>query len=48
MLKKQKNMNEIFDFHKNIVIKTNGTSDCGSIFTYALDNWGEIQELKTF
>jgi hypothetical protein len=26
-------------------IKTNGTSDCGSIFTYALDNWNEITEM---
>ena len=26
-------------------IKTNGTSDCGSIFTYALDNWTEITEM---
>ena len=26
-------------------IKTNGTSDCGSIFTYALQNWEEITEM---
>ena len=26
-------------------IKTNGTSDCGSIFTYALNNWEEITEM---
>lgn len=26
-------------------IKTNGTSDCGSIFSYALDFWGEIHEM---
>lgn len=26
-------------------IKTNGTSDCGSIFTYALQEWKEITEM---
>jgi hypothetical protein len=26
-------------------IKTNGTSDCGSIFTYALQQWEEITEM---
>lgn len=26
-------------------IKTNGTSDCGSIFTYALNNWESIDEM---
>jgi hypothetical protein len=26
-------------------IKTNGTSDCGSIFTYALQEWEEITEM---
>lgn len=26
-------------------IKTNGTSDCGSIFTYALNNWEVIEEM---
>lgn len=26
-------------------IKTNGTSDCGSIFTYALENWDTITEM---
>lgn len=26
-------------------IKTNGTSDCGSIFSYALKNWGTIEEM---
>ena len=26
-------------------IKTNGTSDCGSIFTYALNSWEEITEM---
>lgn len=28
-----------------IAIKTNGTSDCGSIFSYALDVWEEITEM---
>jgi hypothetical protein len=26
-------------------IKTNGTSDCGSIFTYALNNWDVIEDM---
>lgn len=26
-------------------IKTNGTSDCGSIFTYALNTWESIEEM---
>lgn len=28
-----------------LAIKTNGTSDCGSIFTYALNTWGEIEDM---
>jgi len=41
-------MSELSGFPKTNqyqAIKTNGTSDCGSIFTYALDNWEEIQEM---
>lgn len=33
------------DEKQYFAIKTNGTSDCGSIFTYALQEWGEITEM---
>lgn len=33
------------DKNNYIAIKTNGTSDCGSIFTYALKHYGEIEEM---
>ena len=41
-------MNDLGGFPKQnqyFAIKTNGTSDCGSIFTYALNNWKEITEM---
>lgn len=41
-------MNDLGGFPKQnqyFAIKTNGTSDCGSIFTYALNNWEEITEM---
>ena len=31
--------------NKYFAIKTNGTSDCGSIFSYILEEWIEIQEM---
>lgn len=31
--------------NKYFAIKTNGTSDCGSIFSYILEEWNEIQEM---
>lgn len=33
------------DEKQYFAIKTNGTSDCGSIFTYALQEWEEITEM---
>ena len=31
--------------NKYFAIKTNGTSDCGSIFSYILEEWNEINEM---
>lgn len=31
--------------NKYLAIKTNGTSDCGSIFTYIANNWDVIEEM---
>lgn len=33
------------DKNQYFAIKTNGTSDCGSIFTYALNTWDSIEEM---
>lgn len=41
-------MNDLGGFPKSnqyFAIKTNGTSDCGSIFSYALNNWDIIEEM---
>lgn len=41
-------MNDLGGFPKQnqyFAIKTNGTSDCGSIFTYALNNWESIEDM---
>lgn len=41
-------INDLGGFPKKntyFAIKTNGTSDCGSIFSYALNNWESIDEM---
>lgn len=38
-------LNGFPDKNQYFAIKTNGTSDCGSIFTYALNTWDSIEEM---